>query len=216
MALDEEFIKEHELAFSFHLQKIRDSIEEFNMAYHTLREVDMEPSSDEFVNLIWDNVNRAATAVWQIAQTLNPTIKGKSSTPENQFKLKRGKQLLELLNMDMSDKKIINDFRNRLTHFDEDFDEWYFNSKTRKPKAQRRIVWRGTSDGKSPVHNDENAVVQWYDYKWGVFHSFGKQYDLRAYNRGVELVSKCVSVADEKLAKLCPNRMEISFGKDPT
>jgi len=111
--VDEEFILKHEFAMSFHLQRIRNCIDDFGYAYDYLENLTENSIKDEMKNELWNNVELAATAMWNMAQVFDPAIKNNKPVAERKFIKRRGEQLRALFAITIKDKSIISNFRNR-------------------------------------------------------------------------------------------------------
>lgn len=205
---NDSFLIENEMLISFYVQKLKDEVSEFNSAFFNLKELS---NAENNKDVVWDSIERAANAVWRITQIIWPGKRIKASKEQQNLTIARGQELQRLFALTLGDRKNVNDFRNRLTHFDEDFDDWYLDSIQDDNIEERRIVWRGIGYSCHPLHTRHNCIVQEYDVDWGILSAFGKRYDLRAYKRLVETIEERVVKVDEYIDKTVPNRMRIKI-----
>ncbi len=205
--VDNDFLIENEMAITFHVRKIADYVSDFNFAHDQLidlREVDV--SSQRQRDEVWDSVELAAASAWKLAQTFLPETRGNKNSKKNTFIRRRGEQLRALFAITIKDKKVIGSFRNRIVHIDEDFDEWFVDSSN-----DRQVVWRKLANGISPLSSNSYGVAQWYDYGWGVLHSFGNRFSIRAFKNGISLIEERLPVVEKILDDLIPNRTQVLF-----
>ena len=206
--IDTEWLIENEMAITFHIKKIQDYVADFNFAYDQLIDLhDTDVSTQKQKDNIWSYIELAALSAWKLAQTFLPETRGRGSLPKNIFAKKRGEQLRALFAITINDKKVIGNFRNRLMHIDEDCDEWFQSSKA--IKSDRELIWRKLANGISPVCSRSYGVAQWYDYGWGVLHSFGYRFSLRAYKNGIALIESRLLAVDKYLNEILPTRTRV-------
>ena len=165
-----EFVKMNEFAVRFHLVQLENHIKEFQLSYndlHTLSKLG-ENKIPESID-VWNLVSRCAEALTGIANVLAPQIRGPKDSELHKFTKFRAEAVSGLLGVDVSYRKPLVDFRNRLHHEDEDFDLWYFNSMANgvEPSkvTRRKLMW-----GESPLCLEDEAVASGYDLSLSLIH----------------------------------------------
>ena len=196
------------MLISFYLQKLKDYVDQFNSSYSTLESL-KEDQLDR--DLIWSAIEQAADAVWRITQTIWPVPRRKAPKEQRELTASRGRELQRLFALTLGDRKKVNDFRNRLMHYDEDFDDWYLKSSKSEDVDSRRIVWRQINDAMSPVHSSSNCIVQEYDIGWGVLSAFGKQYSIRAFKTLINTIEERLPKVEKYIDNIAPERMRVSI-----
>jgi len=116
------------------------------------------------------------------------------------FVMKRGEQIRELLDLELSQKKNINEIRNAAVHVDERLDEWYVKNLHNKIRP-KKISFRSLANGLEPNSDRDIANLFWFDYDSGAVHHLGasQPYYLNSLAEGIEMVKNGIKRADRLL-----------------
>lgn len=207
-----QFIKINEFALRYYLSRLGDYSDDFSESYRFLRDVSaagkVEPinSSD-----IWDDVIDCADNLAKIANILLPSRKGKKDDLRVIFTKKRAEALQGLLQLSVNDRNDLVDFRNRVQHEDEDFDDWYYQNMTKAPGQSATIVTRLVTWDESPFTTKIYGCASAYDAKVGHVHFYDKHYSLHEAMRVVEFIRAKVEGAQKRLTELSGRETKVTL-----
>ena len=206
-----EFIKMNEFAIRYHLIRLSNHIHEFTENYEFLKSIGLGseikmPLSHE----IWDVVIECAEALSGIANILSPSRRGKKGDLCVQLTKKRSEAIQGLMLLKITDRTDLVDFRNRIHHEDEDFDDWYFRKMTKAPAHSPEVVRRYITWGFSPVTSDATAFASAYDAKSGYVHFYDNHYNLHEAKKWVDAINDNIPAAHQRLTELSGTTTEVT------
>ena len=198
-----EFIKLNEFAVRFHLvsldNNVRDFMEHYNYLHGLSKLTEAElPDTEE----VWDAVIVCAEAIAAIANILVPSPKTRKNKLLNKFTKLRAEALQGLLLISLGQRNELVNFRNRLHHEDEDFDEWFFNQMSKEKAKPTKLTRRKVFWGVSPININGEVFASAYDAKIGFVHFFDHHFSLHELMSIVTLINKNFSSAEDQLSKL--------------
>ena len=198
----------------FYVIKIHDCLDDFTFSYEQLRKTSSLNEDELDKNQIWESINLLCTSAGQLANIFSPQLRSdrreKNLEKRKRKKLltqHRGKTLQQLFEIDFEEQtfSVLKDLRNRLVHFDEDVDNWYFDSD--KP-GERQIIWKSFEDVE---HHKNQCVMQHYDYQNRIIRNFGVDYPIHELKDRVKIISQKLNRVDKMIAQIKKNRTNVEI-----
>ena len=205
-----EFIKLNEFALRYHLHQLEKTTHDFDIHYQALEEYSRAKSKcDLNTDQVWDSLDRAMNDCFHTAQTLEPAIKRSRSKASQKFTELRGELLAYFLGLDAEGASELKEIRNRMIHFDEDFDDWYMKVAKEGFRDGLRLIQRALFWDEVELHVQEQGVLMGYDIKTGVFHTLGDAMDIHSLCIMMRTVRDNIPLAHSRLTKLAKNKTEL-------
>lgn len=212
--LDLVYVKENEMLMKFYLYKIQDCMDDFACCYEALRIMSQSKEEDISKNDLWDSLTLLCRSSAQLARIFDPQprkdkdeLNAVRIREKIEFSKKRGQNLLALFELELAKNEFdkLRKPRNRLTHFDEDIDNWFFDSKN---SSSRQITWRTFDE---IHHGNKQCVMQKYDHTNGLLENFGEKYSINELIKIIKSIGERLKAVEKKLSNICPSGTSVTI-----
>ncbi len=206
------FIKNNEFALRYHLSQLDRATTDFDVHYDNLEIMSKAKSRSELdPNKLWDSLEGAMQEVFMLVQVLKPTVKRSRSERAKKFSKLRGEILSSLFDVNMEDASMLKEVRNRMVHFDEDFDDWYLQSADEGYRGDLELTQKKIFFDEVDLHASGQGVLLGYDVKGGVFHSLGKRFEIHSLCEIMRFFRNCLPKAHDQLTEIAESRTELTI-----
>ena len=207
-----DYIEKNEFALRYHLSQLDRATNDFDVHYKNLEIMSKAQSRSELnPNKVWDALEGAMHEVFMAIQVLKPAVKRTRPERAKKFSKLRGEILSSLLEVNMEDSFELKEIRNRMVHFDEDFDDWYLKSADKGFRGNLQLTQKVIFFEKVDLHAHEQGVLIGYDVKGGVFHSLGKKIEIHSVCKIMRFLRDCLPSAHDQLTKIAGSRTELKI-----